>query len=579
MLKKTLAAIAVAAVVTPVHAAKVKDVTLNQVGRYTTGVFDDAAAEIVAYDPATESLFVINASDNTVDILDLSNPEKPSLWGTIDVTILEDMDDDIEMGEVGGVNSVAVSKRGRVGVAVENADKQAPGWAAFFDTDGTYLNHVEAGSLPDAITFTPNGKYALTANEGEPNDFYTDDPEGSITVIDLSGGVDNATARHAGFTAFNDLTELPDGMRAPRWAEPDDDFTLAQDLEPEFIATSHNSRTAWVTLQENNGLAVVDIRSATVTDLVGLGKKDHNMPGNGLDASNRDDAINIRQWPVLGTYMPDSIFAYRTRGKTYLVTANEGDGREYIYKIKEDGAPECLSPSFVDEDEGECVYTDEARVGDDEIVLDSSVFIDPEDPATLKKDMNLGRVKMLNTEGNTDNDGKYEEIHTFGARSISIWRPDGTRVFDSGDTMEQVTAVALTDMDCIESGEDVKDCSDFNSTNDENQSFDNRSDDKGPEPEGVVVGKVKGRYYAFVGLERVGGIMVFDVTQPENTRYVDYINNRDFSVEDVEGEDAGDLGPEGLVFIKADDSPTGIPLLVVGNEVSGSTTIYEVLSK
>ena len=134
-------------------------------------------------------------------------------------------------------------------------------------------------------------------------------------------------------------------------------------------------------------------------------------------------------------------------------------------------------------------------------------------------------------------------------------------------------------MGCVNSGEDVEDCSDFNSTNDENQSFDNRSDDKGPEPEGVVVGKVKGRYYAFVGLERVGGIMVFDVTQPENTRYVDYINNRDFSVEDVEEEDAGDLGPEGLVFIKADDSPTGVPLLVVGNEVSGSTTIYEVLSE
>ena len=572
MLKKSLAALAVASFVMPLQAAKIKDVTLKQVGRYATGVFDDGAAEIVAYDPATARLFVINASANTVDILDLSEPSDPSPWGVIDVTVLETMDDDIEMGEVGGVNGVAVSKNGLVGVAVENDDKQAPGWAAFFDVDGTYLNHVQAGSLPDAITFTPNSSFALTSNEGEPNDFYTVDPEGSITVVDLRDGVLNATAAHADFTAFNTLAELPEGMRAPRWAE-NSGFSLAQDLEPEFIATSHDSRTAWVTLQENNGLAVVDIRSATVTDLVGLGKKNHMEAGNGLDASNRDDAINIQPWPVLGTYMPDSIFSYRTRGKTYLVTANEGDGREYGYDIGENGNPiDCLPP--FEDDDGFCiVYTDEARVKD--VDLDTAVFPDP----TLQEDENLGRIKMLNTEGNLDDDNEYEEIHTFGARSISIWRPDGTRVFDSGDTMEQVTAAALTDMGCINSGEDVEDCSDFNSTNDENQSFDNRSDDKGPEPEGVVVGKVKGRYYAFVGLERVGGIMVFDVTQPESTRYVDYINNRDFSVEDVEEEDAGDLGPEGLVFIKADDSPTGVPLLVVGNEVSGSTTIYEVLSE
>jgi hypothetical protein len=583
MLKKTLAAIAVASFALPLQAAKVKDVTLNQLGRYTTGVFDDGAAEIVAYGPQTFRLFVINASENRVDILDIFDPTDPMKIGEIDVTVIEDEDGAIEEGAVGGVNSVAVSKSGLVGVAVENDNKQMPGWAAFFDTDGTYLNHVEAGALPDAITFTPNSSFALTANEGEPNDFYTVDPEGSITVVDLRDGVLNATASHADFTAFNnafnDPSELPDGMRAPRWAEPGEAFSLAQDLEPEFIATSHDSRTAWVTLQENNGLAVVDIRSATVTELVGLGKKDHSIPGNGLDASNRDDAINIKNWPVLGTYMPDSIFAYRTRGKTYLVTANEGDGREYIYKIGEAGAPPCESPAFVDDDE--CVYTDESRVGDDEIELDPAVFTDP----TLQENENLGRIKMLNTEGNLDSDDKYEEIHTFGARSISIWRPDGTRVFDTGDTMEQVTADALTpDFNCFNDAKndpelDPEDCSDFNSTNDENQSFDNRSDDKGPEPEGVVVGKVKGRYYAFVGLERVGGIMIFDVTRPEMTRYVDYINNRDFSVEDVEAEDAGDLGPEGLVFIKADDSPTGIPLLVVGNEVSGSTTIYEVIAK
>jgi len=93
----------------------------------------------------------------------------------------------------------------------------------------------------------------------------------------------------------------------------------------------------------------------------------------------------------------------------------------------------------------------------------------------------------------------------------------------------------------------------------------------------VVVGELYKQLFAFVGLERIGGVMIFDVSNPAAPRFIDYVNNRDFSVEDVENEDAGDLGPEGLIFIPAEDSPNHKPLLVVGNEVSGSTTIYEVV--
>mgnify|MGYP001823628536 FL=1 len=174
---------------------------------------------------------------------------------------------------------------------------------------------------------------------------------------------------------------------------------------------------------------------------------------------------------------------------------------------------------------------------------------------------------MHTTEGNGGDD-EYEEIHSFGARSITIWDTAGNVVWDSGDIMEQVTAEYLPD--------------DFNSTNDENDTFKNRSDDKGPEPENVVVGRAFGRQYAFVGLERVGGIMIFDISDPANGRYVAYHNNRNFSAENndddnLEGKDAGDLGPEGIAFIKAEDSPNGEPLLVVGNEVSGTTTIWQIV--
>jgi hypothetical protein len=572
MYKQTLLAIAIAAAAGNAEARKEKNIDLEPLGTFETGVFDEGAAEIVSYDPKTQRVFVINADEKTVDVLDISDPTDPTEVFRIDVSM------DV-VGDVGGINSVAVSK-GLVGVAVENDNAQANGWGAFYDTDGNFLGQVDAGALPDAITFTPNGKYALIANEGEPSDDYLVDPEGSITVVDLRRGVARARVRQATFDAFNGLP-LPDGLRAPRPFGA----TLAQDLEPEYIATSHDSKTAWVSLQENNGVAVVDIRSATVTNLIGLGSKDHSVEGAGLDASNEDGPldgdgeptgrINIATWPVNGLFMPDSIFAYRSRGKSYLVTANEGDGREYIYDIEE-GNPDdealcemriAMAGGFnageVDDDE--CiVYLDEIRIKD--LALDSAAFPDASD---LQEDENLGRLKAVGTEGDDDMDGEWEQLFSYGARSITIWDADtGALVYDTGDEIEQVTAAFLPD--------------DFNSTNDENQSFDDRSDDKGPEPETAVVGKAFGRQYAFVGLERVGGIMVFDVTVPEETRYVNYVNTRDFSAlnnEDdgnLEGVDAGDLGPEGLLYIPAGDSPIREPLLVVGNEVSGTTTIYRV---
>ena len=152
---------------------------------------------------------------------------------------------------------------------------------------------------------------------------------------------------------------------------------------------------------------------------------------------------------------------------------------------------------------------------------------------------------------------------TARVRSLS-GSADGHLVFDSGSDFEQYTAELIPD--------------DFNSTNDENNSFDNRSDDKGPEPEGVAIGHIGNRIYAFIGFERVGGIIVYDVTEPSQPTFVQYTNNRDFSGNAEQGT-AGDLGPEGILFISAANSPTGTPLLVTGNEVSGTTTIFSVTER
>jgi|GEM_PF-182668 len=481
------------------------------------GAWDEGAAEISAFDAGSQKLFVTNAEFKTLDIVDLSDPTAPVRIDQIDIEAYGD-----------GLQSVATFD-GVVAVAVQAIVSTDPGVVVFFDTDGNFLNQVTAGSLPDMVTFTHDGAYLLVANEGEPSDDYTIDPEGTISIIDMSAGAENLTDANvmtAGFTAFNGATLDP----SIRIFGPN--ATVAQDLEPEYIAVSEDNTTAFVTCQENNAFAIVDIATSTVTTLKGMGFKNHSLPGNGMDASNKSDGIQIKSWPVWGMYQPDAIDSYSINGNTYYVTVNEGDARDY------DG------------------YSEEIRVKD--LALDPEVFPNAE---WLQKDKNLGRLNSTTANGDVDNDGLFEEIYCFGGRSFTIWDDAGNMVFDSRDDLEQITAGYLPE--------------NFNSTNDENDSFKNRSDDKGPEPEALKVAEIDGRTYAFIGLERVGGIMVYDVTNPMFPEFVEYRNNRNFSV-DAEDDVNGHYGPEGMLFIDASDSPNGEALLVVSHEVSGTIAVYSV---
>lgn len=517
------AACAFAALLGLTAAAVSAQIVLTPIGTYSTGIFDAGGAEIVAHDPVTQRLFVVNAEANRLDVLDIRKPWAPARVSAIDLSPYG-----------GGVNSVAVHD-GIVAAAVENENKQAPGKVAFFDTAGVLLSSVTVGALPDMLTFSPNGSWLLVANEGEPLDYCSpgldNDPEGSISVIDLRGGaagLTQAKVRTAGFTAFNGA--VPAGVRVFGPGA-----TAAQDFEPEYIAVSPDSATAWVTLQENNALAVVDIASATVTSVAALGTKDHSLPRNALDPSDRDGGTRIAPWPVRGLYQPDAIAAYSFAGQPYLVLANEGDARDY-----------------------EC-FGEEARVAD--LDLEAGGF---PDAAALQENESLGRLRTTTAGGDTDGDGRNEEIHTFGARSFSIRNAAGNLIWDSGNELELITAAALPDF--------------FNSGNDENGSADSRSDDKGPEPEGVDLGSFRGRQYAFIGLERIGGVMVYDVTDPRAPFFVQYVNPRRFDG-DPEAGTAGDLGPEGVLYIPRDQSPIGRALLAVGNEISGTVTLYSIKPK
>ncbi len=501
--------------------------SMTKIGGFDGGVA--GASEITAFDAGSKRLFVVNGANGTVDVLDLSNPATPTRISTITVS-----------GLGAGVNSVAVNE-GLVALAIEATRKTDPGVVAFYNAaDARFLHSVTVGALPDMVTFTPDGRYLLVANEGEPNSYGaadSADPEGSVSIVTV-----NRTGTSTVATAdFRSFIGQEDALRAQGIRIFGPGANAAQDLEPEYVAISADSRTAYVTLQENNAIAIVDIATARVTSIKPLGFKDHNVAGFGLDASDEDGgtntnsgtpAIKILPRPVKGMYEPDAIATFVVGGTPYLITANEGEARADW-------------PGFNDETR---VRT-HCAAG-----LDPAVF---PDAANLILDSNLGRLRITSTPngGKTGKNatGQCNELYSFGGRSFSIWTTDVQRVFDSGDDLEQRTK-ALPEAA-------------FNASHD-NNTLDGRSAAKGPEPEGVVVAKFGAKTFVFIGMERIGGVMVYDVSNPTAPAYVTYLNTRSGAT--------GDRGPEGLAFIPADKSPNSKPLLVVGNEVSGTTAIFQI---
>ncbi|WP_233517260.1 choice-of-anchor I family protein [Haloferax sp. Atlit-19N] len=514
-------------------------ITLEQIGRYESGLFDEGGAEIIAYHAPTQRLFVINADLGGVDVLDVSEPTTPEKVGAIDAAS--------ELDGVSSANSVATSAD-VVAVALEAEIAQDPGQVGLYDPATLErLGTAPVGPLPDKVTFTPDGTRVLVANEGEPTDNYAYDPRGSVSIVDLSDGAAAPTVSTADFTAFDGKE---DQLRKQGIRIFGPNASASQDFEPEYVTVSDDSKTAWVSLQENNAIAELDIDAAKIKNLLPLGFKDYSLAGNELDASNEDGGVNIRNWPINGILQPDAIGAYNPDGNTYLVTANEGDSRDY--------------DSFSEEAEVSDLRLDPEAFDFDEIEGIDSV-------EELQQPENLGAKGVTTTLGDVDGDGRYEELYVFGGRSFSIFTTNGTRVFDSGSDFEDITAERFGDQ--------------FNNDNNEHDP-DGRSDNKGPEPEGLTIGQVGDRYYAFIGLERIGGVMVYDITDPECATFVEYVNNRDFSVDieaaiedgDAPAGAAGDLGPEGLDFATAEESPIDDPLVFVGHEISGTTAILRVTS-
>ncbi|MFT7073282.1 MAG: hypothetical protein ACJAX3_002275 [Patiriisocius sp.] len=504
---------------TVIPAGDATQLDVNYLNSYL--VDGDGTAEIVAYDPENQQLFVVNAA--IINVLDFSDPAN--------ITELDFAD----VSDVGAsAQSVAVNN-GIVAIAISNNDETGNGFIAFSDTLGNETPVVvEVGVLPDMITFTPDGTKLLVANEGQPNTDYSIDPEGSVAIIDVTGGLADINQSDVTIVNFNAFDGQEAILNANGIRVYGPGSTASQDFEPEYIAVSGDSQTAYVCLQENNAYAIIDIANAQVTDVISFGLKDHALQQNSIDVSDETDFVFNANWPIKGMYMPDAISLYNVNGTDYIVTANEGDSREYD------------------------AFDEEVKIDDVDYILDPAVF---SDIAILELDTNLSQINISAASGDADGDGLYEEIHVFGGRSFSIFEAaTGTLVYDSANDFEVITAA------------DPVYGAIFNASNSNNNPK-NRSDNKGPEPEGVLVKEIADQFYAFVLLERIGGVMVYNITDPVNPVFLQYLNSREVT---PGGDEMGDLGPEGLAYVSETESPTGTAYIVVANEVSATLSVYSL---
>ncbi|MGF1751143.1 choice-of-anchor I family protein [Vibrio cionasavignyae] len=527
--------------------------------------FATSAAEIVSYDSCTDKLYVVNAQAKKIDVLSLNEQSLPESTGVIDLQSAAN-----QSGvSIGAANSVS-AHQGLVAVAIENANKQENGIIALYRSDTLALiTTYSAGALPDMVSFSKDGRYIAAANEGEPNADYSIDPEGSVTLVDLNSGPMDAVVTQIDFRDFNKGSSRHSELDAnTRIGHPK--ATVAQDLEPEYLTFTDNGKI-FVALQENNALGAIDVSSATIDAIYGLGGK--SWQSAKLDASNKDKIVgNLQHYAMLeGLYMPDSIASYTINGSTYIVTANEGDGREYGFDTTQkqcdqlgyqwDGDEDQSVSDYANNKDFCIAYSDEVRGKKLNVAADHPLA------SALKDNTQLARLKVITSEGEL---AASDNVQAFGARSFSIWSDAGERVFDSGD---EFATVVLS-----------QEKAHFNSTNDNNHSADDRSDDKGVEPEAIDVATINGRAYAFIGLERHGGIMVYDVTEPAQAKFLKYVNNRHFDepvcteVDDgdcdneVYNPKAGDLGPESIKYF----TRQGQHFIAVGNEVSGTTSVYRI---
>lgn len=486
-------------------------------------VFDSSAATAVAADSTTAQMFVVNKQASSVDVWDISTPLTPPTSSS-QLNLAEAASN--AGVSIGAPKWAAISST-YVAVAIDNVNPQANGIVALYSLDDLSLVATYGvGAAPKMLTFDGLFTRIVVANEGVPSDDYSSDPVGSVSVIDITDGVDSPTITTIGFEDFNvgasRASELPAEVRIFGANNP----SVAQDLEPEHLAMSLNNTKVFVTLQENNAVAVIDIDELSIDRIIALGSKDFGVPGNELDV-NDNGIIEIRTWDgVYGLYQPDGIAAYRFGNKNYFVTANEGKVRT------------------------NAVFSDAVRARDLDGFGQPEIDVDNPSYFAAQDDNQLGRLFVSNDTGDTDGDGDIDEISAFGARSFSIWSEEGVLMYDSGSDLAKISEAVVG--------------AGFNDR-------DQASDDRGAEPKGLILLSSGNRIYAFISLERTGGIAIYDITSPLGVQFVQYVNNRDFASSN-DGQGSGDIGADGITAFFSD----GSAYLAVANAQTGNVRVIKV---
>lgn len=390
----------------------------------------------------------------------------------------------------GGVETFGIGKKETITLFYKGEQRDQISYGDF---------HVNSfGRLPDGgnwIDLADASKPQLYASPALKN-FATPALNLTVTTLNFSSyNNQEATLEAGGFRVF--------GLNAD----------LAKDVEPEYIAVAADSKTAWVSLQENNGLARINLNGTpAITHVFPLGFKDYGANGNEIDPSDKDSKIAFAKYPkVFGMYQPDGIATFNEGGMDYVITANEGDVRDYYTN-----------------------FVEGVKVSG--LTLDESDF---PNAVELKKDAQLGRLVVTQFAKSSTAESLYSDLLSFGARSFSIWNgTTGAQVYDSGKDLEVQanTAGAYPD---------------------------DRSDAKGVEPENLTIGMIGSKRFVFVGLERADAVAVYDITDLSNISFKQFLKT------------TGDDAPEGILFVSAADSPDGNPLLVVSNEDSGNVTVYQ----
>ncbi|URQ98611.1 choice-of-anchor I family protein [Pseudoalteromonas sp. SCSIO 43095] len=543
---------------------------INLIGRAVLNAQSpEGAAEIVAYQASKKWIYAINSSGDeaVVNIIPADTFDTAALVkdneGIVTATNLASaITLSLNENTPGDANSIAIDANNQLlAVAMAATNVGEAGQIAFYNIGGdtpVFIKNVTVGALPDMVAFSHDGAKVVVANEGEPNGDYSIDPEGSISIIDITNGTIADTAMSINFQDYNNQqAELE--AQGLVFANPTGrtingnliNTTVAMDLEPEYVSISKDNKYAYVSIQENNALAIINLEDNSL-ELKGLGFKDwSNLQ---FDASDKDGGVNFKSYPGLyGMYQPDTIASFSWKGANFIVSANEGDAREYFFDASDEA--DCIAKGGLDYDakDGCLGYIDESRVEDLTLAANFDYL--------NNDDNDIGRLKVTTVKGDKNNDGQYESLYAYGARSFTIWDSNGLVVFDSGDQIARVTASVHGNA--------------FNNNEDENKG-DTRSDDKGAEPEALTLGEVGDRLFAFVGLERMGGIMVFDITNPYDVKFQDYFYNRGL---EPSTDISGDLAPEGMTFVPAAQSATNEALLIVGNEISGSIAVWEITTQ